>query len=78
MHIDLDAFFVSVEQVLNPELKSKPVVVGGKPNQRGVSFSNVSIRYLDLFGFISSPFSLVLGQFSGCYLLFIIHFRSYI
>ena len=24
MHIDLDAFFVSVEQVLNPELKGKP------------------------------------------------------
>lgn len=36
IHIDLDAFFVSVEQVLNPELKSKPVVVGGKPDRRGV------------------------------------------
>ena len=36
MHIDLDAFFVSVEQVLNLELKGKPVVVGGKPDQRGV------------------------------------------
>ena len=36
MHIDLDAFFVSVEQALNPDLKGKPVIVGGKPERRGV------------------------------------------
>jgi len=35
-HIDLDAFFVSVEQVLNLELKGKPVIVGGDPERRGV------------------------------------------
>ena len=35
-HIDLDAFFISVEQALNPKLKEKPVIVGGDPERRGV------------------------------------------
>jgi len=36
IHIDLDAFFVSVEQADNPQLKGKPEVVGGRPDRRGV------------------------------------------
>lgn len=36
IHIDMDAFYASIEQRDNPEYKGKPLIVGGDPNRRGV------------------------------------------
>jgi len=36
IHIDLDAFYAAVEMLENPELKGQPVLVGGRPESRGV------------------------------------------
>lgn len=35
-HIDMDAFFASVEIAKNPKLRGKPVIIGGRPDKRGV------------------------------------------
>ena len=36
IHVDMDAFFASVEQRDQPQYRGKPLIVGGKPHERGV------------------------------------------
>ena len=42
LHVDLDAFFASVEQLDHPEWRGKPVIVGGKPGDRRSVVSTAS------------------------------------
>ncbi|MCK9911774.1 DNA polymerase IV, partial [Microbacteriaceae bacterium K1510] len=44
MHLDLDAFFASVEQLDRPELRGQPVIVGGSSNRGVVSTCSYEAR----------------------------------
>jgi DNA polymerase IV len=53
-HLDLDAFFAAVEELENPELKTKPLIVGGDPRGRGVvATANYVARQFGIYSAMS-------------------------
>jgi DNA polymerase-4 len=54
-HLDLDAFFAAVEELENPELRDRPLVVGGDPHSRGVvATANYAARRFGIHSAMSS------------------------
>jgi DNA polymerase IV len=54
-HLDLDAFFAAVEELENPELRGRPLVVGGDPHGRGVvSTANYAARAFGIHSAMSA------------------------
>ena len=54
-HLDLDAFYAAVEELENPDLREKPLVVGGDPHGRGVvSTANYAARRFGIGSAMSS------------------------
>ena len=63
MHVDMDAFFASVEQLDHPEYRGKPVIVGGLSGRGVVSTCSYEARKFGVHSAIGKKFIQIGGAF---------------